>query len=146
MDFTLQELKHHQRCFRKESKDSGILEKLTCIPILVFLPRQSHGWSLVSYSPWGRRVRHGWVTSLHSNLYTTWLGKRNRILIQRQRSPVLWWPLLERRNGSKGHCKVRRSKTSGLKMRWGWWANSGNSRSERFCTGNRKKRGPPWQK
>ena len=31
MDFTLQELKHYQRCFSKESKDSGILGKLTFI-------------------------------------------------------------------------------------------------------------------
>ena len=31
----------------------------------VFLPGKSHGQrSLVGYSPWGRRVRHDWATSL----------------------------------------------------------------------------------
>ena len=35
-------------------------------PTPVFLPGKSHGWrNPVGYSPWGRRVRHDWATSLH---------------------------------------------------------------------------------
>ena len=34
-------------------------------PTPVFLPGESHVWRrLVGYSPWGRRVRHDWTTSL----------------------------------------------------------------------------------
>jgi len=36
-----------------------------CQPTPVLLPGKSHGLrSLVGYSPWGRRVRHNWATSL----------------------------------------------------------------------------------
>ena len=35
-------------------------------PTPVFLPEEFHGQkSLEGYSPWGRRVRHDWVTSTH---------------------------------------------------------------------------------
>ena len=44
-------------------------------PTPVLLPGKSHGQrSLVGYSPWGRRVRHDWATSLHS-LHTLSLEK-----------------------------------------------------------------------
>ena len=40
-------------------------------PTLVFLPGKSHGQrSLVGYSPWGRRVRHDWVTNTHTHTHT----------------------------------------------------------------------------
>ena len=39
-------------------------------PTPVLLPGKSHGWrSLVGYSPWGCRVGHDWVTSLHCFVY-----------------------------------------------------------------------------
>ena len=38
-------------------------------PTPVFLPGKSHGLrNLVGYSPWGRRVRHEWATSLSLSL------------------------------------------------------------------------------
>ena len=39
-------------------------------PTPIFLPGESYGQrSLVGYSPWGRRVRHDWVTSLSLYIY-----------------------------------------------------------------------------
>ena len=40
-------------------------------PTPVFLPGESHRQrSLVGYSPWGRRVRHDWVTNTHTHTHT----------------------------------------------------------------------------
>ena len=43
-------------------------------PAPVFLPRESHGQrSLVSYSPWGQRVRYDSVTNTHPQNLKVWL-------------------------------------------------------------------------
>ena len=45
-------------------------------PTPVLLPRKSHGWrSLVGCSPWGRWVRHDWVTSLSLSTFMHWRRK-----------------------------------------------------------------------
>ena len=45
-------------------------------PTPVLLPGKSHGWrGLVGCSPWGRWVRHDWVTSLSLFTFTHWRRK-----------------------------------------------------------------------
>ena len=45
-------------------------------PTLVLLPRKSHGRrNLVGCSPWGRRVRHDWATSLWLFTFMHWRRK-----------------------------------------------------------------------
>ena len=44
------------------------------LPILVFLPGESHGQrSLVGYSPWDCRVRHDWATNTFFSLFINWV-------------------------------------------------------------------------
>ena len=49
--------------------DLSILWRRKWQPTPVFLPGKFHGWrSLVGYSPWGRRVRHDWATSMSMSI------------------------------------------------------------------------------
>ena len=48
-------------------------------PTPVFLPGKSHGRrSPVGYSPWGCRVRHDWVTSLHCNIKASLMAQMGK--------------------------------------------------------------------
>lgn len=58
VDFTLQELKL-LKGVSVGIKDSGITRKINLYTHSSILTRQSHGWSLVGYGPWGNyEVRH----------------------------------------------------------------------------------------
>ena len=45
------------------------------LPVAIFLPGEFHGQrSLVCYSPWDHRVKHGWATNTHGNPIKPWLS------------------------------------------------------------------------
>ena len=51
-------------------------------PTPVFLPRESHGQrNLVGYSPWGRRVGHGWSSLAHMHAWVDEEDLRRSVIL-----------------------------------------------------------------